>query len=130
MNPQLPSREVWLLNGIASGTLRQYPIASPRTFTSFSAELITLFPIGVPAGPFIVPAGGTVEFQLFHNSIAVPSFLIVYVAGEGGIKSAIAPVPEVFVVGDTFTVRCLTTGFDLPINQNGQFSCSATIGIL
>ena len=128
MDPDTAGTVTWLTNGVAFTAFREYPVASPRTFVSFSAELISVFTLGLWTNPFIVPAGGTVEFQLFHGVTAVPSFLIVYMAGEGGIKAAIAPIPEAFAVGDTFSVRCMTTGFSLP--NAGAFSCSATIGIL
>lgn len=135
VRPALPAHDAWLRNGATggeTGVLLEYAVPSPLTLVSFFTELITYFPSfpSGPQGPFLVPDGGTVEFQLFHNGVAVPSFLTVYAAGEGGEMLALAPVPEVFAAGDRFAVRCRTTGFELPVNGNGEFTCSVTIGSL
>ena len=133
VTPALPSSAFWLTNGVAysSTDVVDYPLGRSQTFVSFTTELIDVMNvIGTWNGPFLVPADGTVEFQLFHNGTPVAGFVTTYVATEGGVKTAVAPPPEVFAAGDTFRVQVLTTGFDLPVNANGLFSCSVTIGVL
>jgi hypothetical protein len=136
VSPVLPSKETFLVDGGAGFIVPiSYPVSSSRTFVSLTTELLTTYDAsGIPNGAFIVPVGGTVEFQLFHNGVAVPSFITTYVAGEGGptaIKSAAAPLPELFAVDDTFYLRVLTTGFALGGGGNAPFfSASATIGLV
>jgi hypothetical protein len=101
-----------------------YPVASPRVFVSFATRML----LGM--GVFVVPPGGQVEFQLFHNGVPVPGFIIVYTSGEAGITKTLTPNPEAFAVGDTFAVRVLTSGFafsDDPLAVH-SFTAVATIG--
>ena len=123
-------KDTYLADGqlgiVGTNTPFGYPVASPFTFVSFVAELLTTYdPSGAPSGPFIVPTGGGVTFQLFHNGSAVASFVIAYGAGEGGVKAATAPLPEAFAVGDTFDLLVVSAGFTIVRG----FSVSATIGI-
>lgn len=73
---------------------------------------------------FTVPEGGFIEFQLFHNGSVVPGFTTNYDPGDTGVKTALAPVPETFLPGDTFWVRVFTVEF------TGDFMVTATIGVV
>ena len=97
---------VYLSDGNSSpsasiGTFIDYPIASPITCVSFATEISA-----------VVPDGGGVDIQLFHNGVPVPSFITGYNPGETGVKVAAAVVPEAFAVGDTMFVRVFTFNFD------------------
>jgi hypothetical protein len=103
-----------------------YPIASPRTFVSLATRLLEVSSVG-PVD-FIVPIGGTVDIQLFHNGVAVPGFILSYVAGQGGTMTLPAPPPEAFVTGDEFFLQVHTTGFVL--GGTHHFVATATIGAI
>lgn len=115
-------------NAVASFVLN-YPVPSPVTFVSFIAELGDKRDIGGVA-PFVIPPGGSIEFQLFHNNVLVPSFDILFVPGEGTgtIKAAAAPIPEAFAAGDLFHVQIFVANLSLSVDPNADFGASATIG--
>lgn len=97
------------------GIYVDYPVASKRTFVSFAANINVL-----------VPDGGGVDIQLFHNGNPVPDFIIGFNPGEGnGVpKSVPAPTPLTVDVFDTFFVRVFTFNF-----APNFYEATATIGL-
>jgi len=97
------------------GVFVDYPVASPRTFVDFAATISV-----------VVPGGGGVDIQLFHNGVAVPDFIISFNPGEGGgvVKTVPAPTPETFAIGDTFFIRVVTFNFTPDF-----YLATATIGL-
>ena len=98
--------------GVTAGFI-EYPIASPRTFVSFATNI-----------DVVVPDGGGVDIQLFHNGNPVADFITGYNPGETGVKTVIAPAPEFFDVADTFYVRVFTFNF-----APNFYLATATIGL-
>jgi len=96
-----------------------YPLAIARNFVNIETNLVA-------NGP--VPPDTTLTFDLIKNGdlvTPVPGFSITYVAGETGIKSAVAG-PVAFAIGDTFDLRVTISPTDsFEINP----FVSATIGL-
>jgi hypothetical protein len=98
------------------GIYIDYPVASPRTFVSFAANI-----------DVVVPDGGGVDIQLFHNGAPVPDFILGFNPGEGGgVPKAVvpAPTPLTVAVADTFFVRVFTFNF-----APNFYEATATIGL-
>ena len=111
----LPSDPGISLGGATVNSLFvNYPAASPITFVSFAAN------VSAP-----VPVGAVVNVQLFKNGVAVATFLITYGAGEVGVKTAPAPTPVSYAVGDSFYVSTQFTGFTV----GESFQVSTTFGV-
>jgi Collagen triple helix repeat (20 copies) len=100
--------------GFDAGIFIEYPVASTRTFVSFATDI-----------DVVVPSGGGVDIQLFHNGSPVAAFLTSYNPGDTGVMTVIAPAPEVVALTDTFYVQVIAAGF-----APNFFMATATIGFV
>lgn len=98
-----------------STTALAYPLATAQSLKNITANLSST-----------VPPEATVIFDLLQNGVPVAGFTVTYIAGESGIKSALAG-PVAFAIGDTFDLRVTIS----PVNLfEGDPLVSATIGLV